>query len=270
MNNEKMLQVRNFSRNFTHISKDELLPKAFWTLESTGDTHLVVIQDEKPIGIVSYKDFLHILADRVRRKQIHRLYVSSIMTTNLIGISETESIHTAAKMMIEKGISSLLVKRDDKIIGILTKKDILRKIDLFEFNNDEVESIMIKNPITAPRGLSITGAERLLKEKKISTLPIVEEGELVGYIDIHILARFMINLFLDPQHRHPETILHSATLGDIMKNPFYVFPNTTILTFSRKVLKRKYKGAPVVLSDANKRVVGIITETDIIKRIASM
>lgn len=259
------LKARDFARPFTHVSKDEMLPQAFWTLESTDDTHLVVTQDDKPIGIISYKDFLRILTERARRKKLTRLYVSSIMTTTLITVDADTSITNTVKTMYDKGISSILVREDDSIVGIITKRDILRKTSNFDFASDPVERYMVRDPITVPLGLSITGAESLLRNKRISTLPIVEEGELVGYLDIHILARFMINMFLNPEHRHPEKVIQQTTIGEIMKGRFYVFPSTVIQDFCSEIVKRKFKGAPVVFSDANRRVVGIITETDIIR-----
>jgi len=270
METEKHLLARDFLRPFTTVSKDELIPQAFWTLESTDDTHLVVVQDEKPIGIVSYKDFLRILAGRVRRKKITRLYVSGIMTTNLIYAKENDPIEKIANIMIEKGISSVLIFEDDTPKGIITKKDILKKIHLFPFCNNPVEEIMTQHPITAPSGLSITGAERLLVEKKISTLPIVEEGTLVGYLDIHILARFLISLYLNPEYKHPEKILYQLSVGELMKGPFYVFMDTPIKEFAQSIIRKKFKGAPVVLSDANRRVIGIVTETDIVQHLAKI
>jgi len=190
------------------------------------------------------------------------------MTTSLITIDANETILNAAKKMLEYGISSLLVTEGENITSIITKKDILRKVKDLPIKDLNVDSIMSKSPITAPMGMTVTRAERLLREKKISTLPIVEEGELVGYIDIHILARFIIGLFLNPEHRHPEKVIRNVTLGDIMKGTFFVLPETSLAEFSIEILRRNFKGAPVVPSSMNKRVIGVVTETDIVKYIA--
>ncbi len=263
MNDDDLL-AKDFMRPYTTVSKDEQLPQAFWTLESAGETHLVVVQDNKPIGIISYKDFLRILTNRARRGTVSHLYVSSIMTSNLYSVDPNTPISKVAKTMLDKGISSIIVL-GEKESGIITKRDILRQIKSLPIKQMLVKEIMKRKVITAPSGLSITGAERLLREKQISTLPIVEEGKLVGYLDVHILARFLINLYLNQEQKHPDNVVRETTVGDIMRGPFYVFEDTGIEEFAEKILKKKFKGAPVILSESNRKVIGIITETDIIR-----
>lgn len=269
MNKTKFL-AKDFMRPFTVVSKDEQLPQAFWTLESTGETHLVIVQDDKPIGIISYKDFLRVLTNRARRGIISRLYVSSIMTTRLHIVTPDTPISEVAKKMLNKGISSMIIIGEEKEKGIITKRDILKHIQSLPLKSIKVKEIMNRQVMTVPSGLSITGAERLLREKKISTLPVVEEGILIGYLDAHILAGFLINLYLNSEQKHPDNIIRETTVGDIMKGLFYVFETDDLQTFAQKILRRKFKGAPVILSEANRKVIGIITETDIIRLLSEM
>ncbi len=262
---KNVILAKDFMRPFTTVSKDEQLPQAFWTLESAGETHLVVVHNDEPIGIISYKDFLRVLTNRARRGMISRLYVSSIMTTNLYTVTPTTPISEVARKMLDKGISSMIVIGEGEEKGIITKRDVLKHVSSLPIRSIEIEEIMHRDVITAPKGLSITGAEELLREKKISTLPIVEEGVLVGYLDVHILARFLIDLYLSSEQKHPDNIIRETTVGDIMKGAFYVFKKDKLQTFAEKVLKKKFKGAPVILSESNRKVIGIITETDIVR-----
>ncbi|MHA1615728.1 MAG: CBS domain-containing protein [Candidatus Njordarchaeales archaeon] len=263
----KLLLVRDFVREYTKVDKDDLIPQAYWTLESRKDTHLVVTEEDEPIGIVSYRDFLRVLTDRARRRHIAKLHVSSLMTEKLITIDETASIREACELMLQKNISSVLVTKGEKIVGIVTKRDILQKIDLLPPKT--VRELMTPKDevIVASSGTKITGAEQIMRENNISTLPIVSGDRLIGYIDIHILSRFLMDLFLDPKSRHPEKMLKEVTIGDIMKGPVYVLLEQSIQEFAKEVLRKHTKGAAVVLSEENMRLEGVITDTDITKYI---
>jgi len=265
--NSSSLLVKDFMRKYTMIDKDDLIPQAYWTLESRKDTHLVVTEDDRPVGIVSYRDFLRILTDRARRKHIAKLHVSSLMTEKLITISENATIKEACEIMLNKNISSILVTKDEEIIGIVTKRELLRKIDLLP--QKAVRELMTPREelIVAPSGTKITGAEQIMRENNISTLPIVSGDKLVGYVDIHVLSRFLMRIFLDPKHRHPDKLIREITVGDIMKGPVYVLPEYPIKEFAKEVLRRKTKGAAVVLSPETMKLEGVITDTDIAKYI---
>ncbi|MHA1665573.1 MAG: CBS domain-containing protein [Candidatus Njordarchaeales archaeon] len=264
----KNISVRDIQRRYTYIDKDELIPKAFWTLESSKDTHLVVVENKIPVGIISYKDFLRVLTNKARRGLITKLHVSSLMTINLVTVEPDTSIQDAAKLMIQKGISSVLVESGGKIVGIITKRDLLKHIEILP--DVLLKTFMTKNPIAAPAGMSLTGAEKLLRDKKISTLPVVEEGNVIGYVDIRILAQFLLDVFLNQQHKHINKLIHEVTLGDIMKRPSYMLPDDKIHTFAKEILRRGFKGAPIVSSYSTRNLLGVATETDVTKLIASI
>jgi len=126
---------------------------------------------------------------------------------------------------------------------------------------------MTENPITAAVGTKLTGAEMTMREKKISILPVAEDGELVGHVDIRLLSRRLVELFLEPDHKHPEKLLKEITLGDIMAKPIIITPTTDLNDLTRSLLKKGFKGTAVITSEGNPRVIGVVTETDIAKLI---
>ncbi len=257
------VKVKEIAREYIKVAKDEQYSELFWKLDKFKDTHLVVVDDnDQPIGIISTKDFTRILTDRLRRKRLAHIFASGLMTPNPISISGEESVVNAVKIMLDKGISSLLVKIDDKY-KIITKRDFLKHTDLIV--NKPLQEIMTENPITAAVGTKLTGAEMMMREKKISTLPVVDDGELVGHVDIRLISRKLVELFLEPEHKHPEKLLKEITLGDIMANPLFITPETDTHTLSKKLLKKEFKGTGIVTSEGNPRVIGVTTETDIAK-----
>lgn len=259
------LLVKDVARDFIKISKDEQYSEIFWKLEKYKDTHLVVVDEEKPIGIISIKDFTRILTNRLRRRRLTHVFASGLMTPNPITIDGKTPLVEAAKIMLDKGISSLIVELDGKY-KIVTKRDFLKKVDVL--GKLKLEEIMTENPITVPSGTKITGAEMLMRERNISILPIVEDGILVGFVDIRLLSKYLVELFLEPEHKHPEKLLKEKTLQDVMIPPPLVTPEDTLTDFSNLLLKKGFKGVPIVTSEGNPRVIGVVTETDITKLVS--
>ena len=93
-----------------------------------------------------------------------------------------EMIKDASKLMKEKFITSFpIVDQDNKVVGILTNRDLHFEMDL----EKPVSSIMTKNVITAKKGTSLEEAKKILKQNKIEKLVIVDENErLTGLICI--------------------------------------------------------------------------------------
>jgi len=85
----------------------------------------------------------------------------------------------AAQIMSSKGIGSLVIFKKNKILGIITERDIMRNISKL---NKKVSRIMAKNVLTIESGEDIDSAADLMAEHKIKRLPVIEKGKLVGII----------------------------------------------------------------------------------------
>jgi len=259
--------AKDIARPFTKIDKDSQIPQAWETLEGRKESHLVVVEDDVVIGIVSIKDFLFPIIDKARRRHFARFYVSSIMTPNPISVKEDTPLVDVLRIMLEKGISSVLVYKEKPQFAdrIITKKDLLKNIS--KFPPSKVSDIgTMNNIITGSPGTKINTAVSILKDKKISTLPIVERNRLIGYSDVRLISEFIITCYLDhPQHFH--TILKQATLEDIMRSPITVEPEDTIQTIAPAILRRNFKGAVIAREITP---LGVVTETDVAKYILSV
>ncbi|NHW88478.1 MAG: CBS domain-containing protein [Archaeoglobi archaeon] len=100
---------------------------------SFGVGSAVIVQGNKPIGIVTEKD---LIAKVVAKNKVpSSVKASEIMSTPLITIKPTTSVREAANLMIKKGIRRLpIVNSSGDLIGIITDNDILQiSLDLGEF-----------------------------------------------------------------------------------------------------------------------------------------
>ncbi|HIK00451.1 TPA: CBS domain-containing protein [archaeon] len=111
--------------------------------------------------------------------------VADVMTRNVMGIEEKESIMDALKKMKKLRIGCLVVVDGKEAIGILTDADILFKVVSEEKNLSKITvgKIMSKPLITISPDASIDDAAKLMTMNRIKKLPVVgESGKLIGII----------------------------------------------------------------------------------------
>lgn len=104
------------------------------------------------------------------------------MISNPVTIHPEQNLHEVLEIMAQYRISGLPVTVDNKLVGILTNRDLRFETNL----NLKVKDIMTKeNLITAQEGISIEDAKALLHKYRIEKLPILSnKGDLIGLITI--------------------------------------------------------------------------------------
>ena len=111
------------------------------------------------------------------------LKVKSIMH-DITVIGHTRKIIDAVQIMAEKDIGSILVDKDNEICGILTERDILKKIVALGKDPSAVtvEQVMSTDLLSIDANASILDASDMLKEHNIRRLPVKEDGRIVGMV----------------------------------------------------------------------------------------
>ncbi len=104
-------------------------------------------------------------------------------------------VYDALEIMFEKNVSALLVLQNEKLVGIFTERDYARKVILKGKASKEikVEEIMTSNLITISIDSDIEDCMKLMTNKFIRHLPVLEEGELVGFISIGDVVKNIID-----------------------------------------------------------------------------
>jgi acetoin utilization protein AcuB len=119
--------------------------------------------------------------------------VSTYMTRNPITVTKYTNIYDAKKIMEDHNIRRLPVLGGNRLAGIVSKTDILEasppdltKHSIHELNyilsRMIVSEVMTKHPLTVSPDTPIEIAAKLMRKYKIASLPVLEEGELVGII----------------------------------------------------------------------------------------
>lgn len=112
------------------------------------------------------------------------MFVKEIMNKNVVTIEPDVTVQDAAKKMVEEGTKFLIVAEDDKLHGIVTEWDFVKKVaGEEEFKeNAKLETIMTKKVIVAPPDIEIREAAEIMLQNKIRKLPIVENNVLIGVV----------------------------------------------------------------------------------------
>jgi len=131
--------------------------------------------------------------------------ISSIMTRKVVTLSLKDSLYSAEKRMKTNHIRHMPVVDEDKLIGLISLSDLQRIsfIDAYSkegtedtpvYNMLSIKDMMIKNPLTASPKTTILEVSKLLASKEFHSLPVVEDGKLVGIITTTDLLHYFIEL----------------------------------------------------------------------------
>ncbi len=118
--------------------------------------------------------------------------VRDIMNKSLITVEKDETIRLAIKKMVHGEFGAVVVTENDKPIGILTERDILKSIanEMMEPEN-KVEIIMSTPLIAVNSSASLGEAAEVMLTNNIRRLMVKENAEYVGIISQRELQRFI-------------------------------------------------------------------------------
>jgi len=120
------------------------------------------------------------------------LTVEDIMVKEVITIDEKRTVKEAADLMNRFEIGCLIVTRNSKAVGILTERDLLKRVvsQAKSSRRTKVGTVMSEPLIVVEPELDLEEAARLMFKLKIKKLPVVGKGRLIGLLTLTDLARF--------------------------------------------------------------------------------
>lgn len=119
--------------------------------------------------------------------------VSDVMTRDPITVKPDTSLLDCAKKMVKKKIGSLLLVRDKKLVGFISRKDILWAIvkkSAADLSKIRAIDISPKKIATTKPSALVSEALQKMKRLKFQTLPVIFEGKLVGMITVKDILIF--------------------------------------------------------------------------------
>ena len=115
--------------------------------------------------------------------------VSSVWT-----IDPNATVIAAIRLMDEKNVGALPVVDHGRLVGIVSERDYTRKVILKERSSQEilVSEIMTKQLFTVAPSDSVTECMRIMTEKRVRHLPVLEGTDLVGILSIRDVVDWLI------------------------------------------------------------------------------
>lgn len=122
--------------------------------------------------------------------------IKEYMKTDVVSVDKEAKLAEIAKIMTEKNIGSVIVVENNKPIGIITERDIVRAIGKGKGLETKAEEIMTKSLITIREDSPITGALALMRQFNIRHLPVIDDkGNLKGILSIRDVAKALDDMF---------------------------------------------------------------------------
>ena len=155
----------------------------------------------------------------LRQKGVTELRVGDVMTTPLISMDEEDSVIEAAKLMDEKDVSSVLVKHGEEFSGIITDRNIIRRVvsKALDPTKVKVREVMTSPLITISEEATVDDAANKMKENSVRRLVVERNHQKVGIIaesdmiridpEVHFLIRERSKLEARPSPTEPRKIV---------------------------------------------------------------
>ena len=129
--------------------------------------------------------------------------ISSIMTTELITLSFSDTLYSAEKRLKVNHIRHIPVIDNDELVGLISLSDLKRIsfIDAYSqvgtedtpvYNMLSIKDMMIKKPLTISPDDTIFEVTQIFTHREFHSLPVVENGKLIGIVTTTDLLNYYI------------------------------------------------------------------------------
>jgi len=261
-----MKAIEIVSKDYPILPKEERVKTAIEIMYKKHKDRIIVSRNKDILyGIVTEWDIMYKLS--LTSQEMYSPYnlpLSSIATYPVDTINPDTDLKAVINMFLTRGYSSLPIVEDGKIIGLITKKEIIKKF-LPKFKES---SVMIEEIMDRPRGKvelfqSLIQAETKMKASGYNSLIVHDRNRFIGIITALNIARLVFTIkkvYPSPKWEHylSNLLVADATLRDVdtlkMSDPIYAAADI--------IANKNQKIIPIVEND---ECVGIITRRHLLR-----
>jgi CBS domain-containing protein len=173
--------------------------------------------------------------------------VEDFMTTEVVSVEIPGNRDDVLKILKRTGISGVPVLKDGRLVGIITRKDMLRKAD-----ETQLGLLMTPDPATVPPDATIQEAARAMIDHDVRRLPVVDGENLVGLLSVADLIGAIAQLRIREE------------IKDRYISQTYALWEETPLPLVARIMEISgFEAIPIL--DSESRLLGIISERDLIR-----
>ena len=185
------------------------------------------------------------------------MQIKNLMSENIITVDKDQNLTDALKLLRKHNVSRLPVTNNKELVGIISERDIANKLGSSKYENMpasrlHVSSVMIKDVITVPQSMQLGEVAKIMLEKGIGSVPVMEDNEMVGIVSKADFVTLAVGIAFD-----------KISVKEIMcKNLISVSPSERIVHARRQMIESHIGRLPVVDDET---LVGMVTSKDLMR-----
>ena len=252
------MQVKDIISEPVTIDKSERLGHALDQMEKNDLRRLLVTNKDKMGGIITMRQIARVLGTRKSLGMpASSLHVASATMDSVIKVLPDMDVRDAMVLLQKTGV--LVAMDGEKVMGWVRPREILAAVNVSGLASDAMRFPLISNPNDR-----LVHARRMMLDRGVGRLPVVEGGRLVGIISERDVAKSLrafrdLNDTASKQHSRIYNILVSDVMTHDVK---YVYADTPLDEVKKIILTENRGGLPVL--NRREEVVGMITRRSVL------
>jgi len=179
------------TKNVIIVDKDVDLNNVLTLMKKHDITKIPVVENKKLIGVITDNMIAYKLGSKRKRGiTASRLHASSVTDKDVETVSPDADIKTILSKVGEPGPTLLNVMENDKLVGIVTKADLLPLVK----SNKKLREIMQKKMHMIAPDDRVVHARRVMIDEGVARLPVISQGRLLGIISDTEIAFALANI----------------------------------------------------------------------------
>ena len=185
------------------------------------------------------------------------MQIKNLMSEELITVDKDQNLTDALKLLRKHNVSRLPVTNNKELVGIISERDIANKLGSSKYENMpasrlHISSVMVKDVITVPQTMQLGEVAKIMLEKGIGSVPVMDDDEMVGIVSKADFVTLAVGIAFD-----------KITVKEIMSKDLIVVSSTERIIHARRQMIEGHIGRLPVVDDGE--LVGMITSKDLMR-----
>ena len=185
------------------------------------------------------------------------MQIKNLMSEEIITVDKDQNLSDALKLLRKHNVSRLPVINNKELVGIISERDIANKLGSSKYESMpasrlHISSVMVKDVITVPQTMQLGEVAKLMLEKGIGSVPVMDGDKMVGIVSKADFVTLAVGIAFD-----------KITVKELMTKDLKSVSPTERLIHARRVMLEAHVGRLPVIEDET--LVGMITSKDLMR-----
>jgi CBS domain-containing protein len=238
------------------------IPAVAKMMASRGVHEVFVLEDGKPIGLISDVDLLAgewLATDSAGLAAMRAMPARDLMSSPIETVDEDETVESAVARMTELRIARLLVRdQQDHAAGVLSVMDVVSGRPLPPPDRHRVRSVMSHAIVTCHPNAPVYSAIRAMAQRRSRSIVVVAGGKVIGVLT----GGDVMQLYASEDEFRPEDPVRSVMSSPVVcASPEMELPDAIDLMLTHEIHR-------LVVVDGDGDTLGIVSTSDVIAEMA--